>query len=85
LIPNLKGTLNQQNGQSFNLKLVVEKENKKKLFSLGAHKQNKKENDEHWLVVVLSRSIKTKQKKMMIICHLSSSFLGAHKQNKKRR
>jgi hypothetical protein len=22
---------------------------------------------------------------MMIICHLSSSFLGAHKQNKKRR
>jgi hypothetical protein len=85
LIPNLKGTLNQENGQSFNLKLVVKKENKKKLFSLGAHKQNKKENNEHWLVVVFSGSIKTKQKKMTTIWHLSSSSLGAHKKNKKRR
>jgi len=42
LIPNLEGTPNQDNGQSFNLKLVVKKQNKKKMFSLSAHNQNKK-------------------------------------------
>ncbi len=53
------------------------------LFSLGAQKQKKKDNDKCQLIVIFFGCTKTKQKKMTMNTSSSLSFLGAQKQNKK--
>jgi hypothetical protein len=52
--------------------------------SLGAQKQNKKDNDKRQLVIVFFGCIETKQKKTATSTNSLSSFFNAQKQNKKR-
>jgi hypothetical protein len=51
-------------------------------FFLGAQKQ-KKNDDMRWFIVVFSRCIEIKEKKMMMSVGSSSSFLGAQKEKEK--
>jgi hypothetical protein len=49
------------------------------------HKNKKKHNDKHWLIIVFSGCKETKEKKTTMSVGLSPFFLDAQKEKKKKR